>query len=726
MKFICFLAIMISMLLSGLAAAEAKRPKVGLVLSGGGARGGAHIGVLRALERLRVPVDMVVGTSAGAIVGAAYASGMPLSEIENEAAGLHTTLLVHDVTRTDLSLRQRDDERLRLLGPEVGIGRHGLQLPKGVVAGVSLEALLRRLTVRQREESFDALPIPFRAVATDLALAQPVIIDQGSLAGAIRASMAIPGLVTPVERDGRLLVDGGLVRNLPVDIARAMGAEIIIAVNIGTPLQPREQLGSLLTVSEQMVRMLTTTNTAQSLRELTSFDILITPDLGDLPTGAFDRLLESVGAGEQAAMAMAQALAPLRVSPEAYAEFTARREVAPPSRPVVAGIEVSGARTVNPEAVRAAFDQAPGTPFDPALAEADMRRLYARGDFERVSYFLDRDVNGRQVLHAEVSEKSWGPHYLRAGFGLASDFRGDAQFDLALAHRMGNINALGGEWRNLLQTGRTDRFASELYQPFDLAQRRFGVLEADTVRDPFDLYVGEQRVGRYRRIRSSVSAALGARLGADAEVRIGWSQGRARMATQTGIVPGEAILPPSNVSGATARLRFDTLDSLRFPREGQAVDLRLFKGDGGELDYTRIDLSAQAATSRGNHTLRFAFTGSHLEIDGRPPAYELGQLGGFLRLSGYRAGEFTGTDERLARLVYSYRITGPGLFDGSYLGMSSEFGRIRDILDNPAARSTLRSNAVFVGTDTALGPLYLGYGRARHGRNALYLFLGIP
>lgn len=726
MKSLCSLLILVA-LLQPAAAAEAPRPKVGLVLSGGGARGGAHIGVLRVLEEMRIPVDVVVGTSAGAIVGASYASGMPLREIEREAAGLHTALLVHDVARSDLSPRQKEDERLKLLGPEVGVGRHGLQLPKGVVAGVSLEAVLRRLTARQQDDSFDALPIPFRAVATDLALARPVVIDRGSLAGAIRASMAIPGLVTPVERDGRLLVDGGLVRNLPVDVARSLGAEVIIAVNIGTPLQTRAELGSLLTVSEQMVRMLTTTNTAQSLQELDGRDILITPELGDLPTGAFDRLLEAAGAGERAARAMAPALARLQVDPDTYAAFAARRTVGPQARPLLAGIEVTGAQRVHPDTVRAAFDLPPGATFDPARAEAGVRRLYAHGDFERINYFLDRDAAGRQVLHADVTEKSWGPHYLRAGFGLASDFRGDAQFDLLLAHRMGSINALGGEWRNLLRTGRTDRFRSELYQPFDAAQRGFGVLEAETLRDPFDLYVGEQRVGRYRRIRSNLSASLGLRLGPDTEVRVGLSRGRARMATQTGIVPGEAILPPSDVNGATARLRFDTLDSLRFPRTGQAVDLRLFKATGGDTPaYTRADLSAQAAVSGGNHTLRAALEASHLDFAGLPPAYELSQLGGFLRLSGYRTGEFTGTGERLARLVYSYRIAGPGLFDGAYVGVSSEFGRISDILDNPAARSTLRSNAVFIGADTPLGPLYLGYGRARHARDAVYLFLGLP
>ncbi|GGC57860.1 patatin-like phospholipase family protein [Undibacterium terreum] len=246
----------------------AVRPKVALVLSGGGARGGAHIGVLKALEELRVPVDIVVGTSAGAIVGAAYASGMPLADIEREMQSLSTASLFHDVDRRSLSVARKTDDEGSYVGPEFGIDANGISLPMGAVSGVALEAVLRRLTARQASENFDRLPIPFRAIATDAASGEMVVLAQGNLALAVRASMAIPAVLTPVEIDGRLLVDGGLSRNLPVDVARALGADIIIAVNIGTPLLKREEIKSVLSMSNQMTRMLTASNVRHSLAEL--------------------------------------------------------------------------------------------------------------------------------------------------------------------------------------------------------------------------------------------------------------------------------------------------------------------------------------------------------------------------------------------------------------------------------------------------------------------------
>ena len=227
-------------------AADNARARIGLVLSGGGARGGAHIGVLRVLEELRVPVDVIVGTSAGSIVGAAYASGLPLPAIEEEMKGLSTGALFRDSRRADEPYRHKVDDGTNFIGPEVGVRADGLALPKGAVAGVSLEAVLRRLTRRQAHTEFDRLPVPFRAVATDLATGEMVVLSEGSLTQAIRASMAVPGAVTPVEIDGRLLVDGGLTRNLPVDLARQLGADVVIAVNVGTPQLNREVISSIL------------------------------------------------------------------------------------------------------------------------------------------------------------------------------------------------------------------------------------------------------------------------------------------------------------------------------------------------------------------------------------------------------------------------------------------------------------------------------------------------
>ena len=464
------------------------RPKIGLVLSGGGARGGAHLGVLKVLQELRVSVDVIVGTSAGSIIGAAYASGMPLDELEADLRPLSTALLFRDVRRDDLSMRGKAEEQYNYIGPEVGLTPEGVSLPKGAVSGVSLEAVLRQLTARQKNPEFDRLPIPFRAVATDLSTAEMVVLDRGSLTAAVRASMALPAAVNPVEIDGRLLVDGGVSRNLPVDVARALGAQVIIAVNIGTPLQTREQIRSLLGVTDQMMRIVTAQNVRQSLSELGPDDVLISPELGNLGTADFDRLLEAAGAGEHAARAVADRLQRYRVDEARYAQWEWQRLSPQPGYARVDAVDIRGTRVVNPEAVRAMLRLQPGQTFDAEQLDADLRRLYATGDFESVSYALADQADGGKALTVQATEKSWGPSYLRVGLGLSSDFSGNAYFNLLLAHRRTWLNPLGAEWRNELQTGHVDRLATEWFQPLNVQRSFFVSAQGEARREPFDIF----------------------------------------------------------------------------------------------------------------------------------------------------------------------------------------------------------------------------------------------
>jgi NTE family protein len=707
-----------------------ERPRIGLVLSGGGARGGAHLGVLKVLQELQVPVDVVVGTSAGAIIGAAYASGMPLAEIEAEMRPLHTATLFRDIDRSDLPVRRKADDVHNYIGPEVGINAAGLALPKGAVAGVSLEAVLRRLTARQHDEDFDRLPVRFRAVASDVTTAEMVVLGRGSLATAIRASMALPAIVNPVEVDGRLLVDGGVSRNLPVDVARALGADVVIAVNIGTPLLRRDELTSLLSVSEQMVRVLTAKNVNQSLQELGPQDVLITPELGSVTTADFDHLFEAASAGEKAARAAAGQLARWRVDASAYAALELRRITGPGAAPRVDEVRIVGLQRANPDAVRAALSIQPGDAFDAAAADADMRRLYASGDFERVSYHLGDSPAGGQVVTVDLSEKAWGPNYLRFGLELSSDFDGNSHFNLLLAHRRAWLNRLGAEWHNTLQIGRVDRLRTEWHQPLEASHQLFATTHAEVDREPFDLYVDGERIGRYKREQAMLGLGAGWAMGHAGELRASLLRGHVRLGNDTGFIPGHALVAPASLAGVSTRLRLDTLDSLRFPREGVLVDARYFHslpGLGADDRYDKLEYTLQGALSRGAHTLRAAAFGTLAARGTALPNYELAQLGGFLRLSGYRTNEFLGTSARLARLVYAYRITTPGLLDGVHLGLSAEAGRVSDaVLSAAAQHGTLRSNAVFLAADTPVGPVYLGLGRASGGRSALYLYLGMP
>ncbi|HEY0820533.1 MAG TPA: patatin-like phospholipase family protein [Rhizobacter sp.] len=710
----------------------AARPQVALVLSGGGARGGAHIGVLKALEELRVPVDMIVGTSAGSIVGAAYASGMPLAEIEREMKGLSTASLFRDVAREEAPYRRKVDDGYNYIGPEIGLSTSGLALPKGAVAGVSLEAVLRRLTRYQTSPNFDRLPIRFRAVATDIGNAEMVVIDHGPLALAARASMAIPGAVNPVEIDGRLLVDGGLKRNLPVDVARRMGADVVIAVNIGTPLLERERITSLLTVTDQVLRIITEENVMQSVRELTPRDLLITPELADITSADFDRLSDAARRGEAATRAMAGQLAALALSPDDYAALGRQRALAPGDTALMVDeVRVVGTRAVNPDVVLAAMDTQPGTPFDADRLDRDLKRIYSRGDFESVNYSLVNEPGTGRVLLVEVNEKSWGPHYLRVGLTLSSTFRGNAFFNLQASHRATWLNTLGAEWRNDLQLGQVGALRTEWYQPLSTAQRWFVAPRLELQDEPFDVYDDDsrQRVARFRRRTELLGLDVGVPLGTAGEARIGYVRGRLRFGDDTSLVPASLLDGDSRLAGVLTRLRIDKLDNLRFPRSGYAAELRVMAAHtqlGASDTYTKAELFLQGATHTGPHALRAALrAGGNLRADPLPD-YELLQLGGFLNLSGYQNGQLLGREMRFGRLVYNYRLDRPGFFDGMYLGASLEFGRIGDAVAGPERSRLRRSNALYFALDTPLGPLYLAYGVGDGGNRTAYLFLGQP
>ena len=706
------------------------RPRIGVVLSGGGARGGAHLGVLKVMEELRVPVDVIVGTSAGAIVAAAYASGMPLPQIDREMGRLRTEMLFRDGDRTETPLRDKVNDATNYIGPEIGVTAKGLAFPKGMVAGVSIEAVLRQLTVRQRVLDFDRLPIRFRAIATDLTTSEMVVLDKGSLAVAVRASMAIPAVVDPVELDGRLLVDGGLSRNLPVDVARALGADVIIAVNIGTPLRKRSEIRGILTVSDQISRILTANNVNQSLKELGPRDVLITPDLGTVETGDFDRLSEAAAFGEVAARAAAAELARYSLDAPAYATWHTAREAEPAAqRARIDAVRVRGTRIVNPEVIASAIRTLAGADLDPQVADEDLKRIYARGFFERVSYSLSDDPALGRVLTADVAEKSWGPNYLRFGLGLSSDLSGDSFFSLVATHRWTWLNSLGAEWRNDLQIGHTDRLATEFYQPLTDAQRVFVALHAENSREPFDLYLNGSRLARYRRATYGAGIDLGVPLGTFGEARIGWVRGRLKLTNDTSFFAGSALVPPTQMGALDARVRLDTLDNLRFPRAGYAADVQVYASRqklGATDNYTRFSASFNSALSSGAHSVQLGLRAARSLGNKDLPDYELFALGGFLQLSGYRTGELLGREMGFGRLVYNYRVSTPGLLDGAYVGVSLEAGRIGDKLNSAATASSHRGASLYFAFDTPLGPVYLAYGRSDGGNQSVYFFVGQP
>lgn len=709
-------------------ASSSARPRIGLVLSGGGARGAAHIGVLKVLEELRVPITCITGTSMGSIVGAGYASGTSIAEMEQIVAGMSAEALFHEQPpRFEQSMRRKADDHINYVGPEIGIRGKEILLPKGLVSGVQLETVLRRLSKARGYYDFDRLPIPFRAVATDIVTGEAVVLRSGELAGAMRASMSVPGAFAPARIGGHTLLDGGLVRNLPVDVARDMCADVVIAVNLGSPLLKEDEVGSILGVTQQMVNILTEQNVQKSLSELTANDVLLTPDLEGFSASDFNKLPQIVTRGEEVARAAREQLSRFSIPEAEYARLR-ERQSAPPATMTgsAAEIRVENLSRVNAKAVQAMMDTRVGEPLEVDTIDHDMQRIYGTGDFEHVGYRLSQEQE-TNILDIEALEKSWGPDYLRFGLTLSSDFSGDAFFNLLGSYRQTWLNSLGAEWRTDAQVGRTSAFVTEFYQPLDVTGLFFVAPRAEFTREPIDLFLDGDRIARYDVRSGNAGVDLGLQVTRWGEARLGILWGTLNADLDT----GPEVLSPTTLDhvqqGAfTAQLKFDQLDSVTLPRRGFSANASFYSSEdalGADESYAKWDADFLGAYSFGEHTVQLALEGSGT-VRGTRPRYDQSSLGGFLRLSGLRTFELYGDEMRLGRLVYQHRLARQSLLEGMYIGLSVEAGQVREPVVAGNRTDMLTGGSIFLAMDTLLGPVYIAYGIAEGGSQSAYFLLG--
>jgi NTE family protein len=717
-----------------LAAESAPKPpgtglRIGLALSGGGARGLAHIGVLKVLEELRVPVHCVTGASIGAIVGGAYASGSPAARLETIVRATDWNQVFTDrPPREEISSRRKEDDYKTLFAPEFGVKNSGLVLPKGIIAGVSIEAFMRALTEPSIEiNDFQRLPIPFRAVAADIETGEAVVLDRGNVAQAMRASMAVPGVIAPVEIGGRLLVDGGIANNLPIDEARRLCADVVIAVNISTPPLKREEINSALAVSLQLLNFLGKQTVDRQLASLTPRDVLIAPDLGDISAGSFERSGDAIRVGESAARGMVDALARYSLPPEQYAALRSQQVAETKGLGTVDEIRFEGLQRTNPEVLRSLVQSKPGEPLTQEKIGADLRRIYGRGDFESIDYRIMEEP-GTRIMVIQPREKSWGPDYLRFGVGLASDFHGENPFSALVSYRKTWLNRLGGEWLNEVQVGRVSRLFSEFYQPVDERGRTFVAPYGSIGQTTRPVFVGEDRVAQYNVDEGRVGLDAGVVIGTLGEARIGalWRRVNAKVET------GSPVLPTLEETTAGPRLRFfaDQLDHAFFARSGYHAAASAYAADesfGSNRNYKRLEASLNGVMSLGAHTLNLTASGG-TDLNTDMPAYETFTLGGPLRLSGYRIDEFSGRQMAFGRLMYYNRaVPLPDILgSGVYIGGSLEAGQMKDRFDGRSSAGTIWSGSIFLAADTFLGPAYFGLGAGEAGRWSLYLLLGVP
>ena len=736
-----------------------RRLRVGLVLSGGGARGLSHVGVLKVLERERVPIDAIAGTSMGAIIGGLYASGLGAEALERELLALDwDALFATRIRRESLAQRRKEEDFEISPAIEVGIGRDSGEpmLPLSSVSSRGLELLLRRFTLPVRQaRDFDALPIPFRAVATDMESGQAVVFRDGDLAQVLRASMSVPGVFPPTEVGGRILGDGGLVNNLPIDVARAMGVDVVIAVNIGTPLSGRDSLGTVVGLTAQMINILTEQNVQRSLATLRSGrDLLIAPDLGKLSSGDFNRARELVERGERHAAALREALRPLSLDAVAWqAHRDQRAAVLATSHPPapITSMRFEGADISHPEHFAGILSSQPGRPFEVAAAERDSRALASTGDYLHADYRVEDLPAGTGLVYV-LHEKPWGPNYFGLGLDLQSDFAGRGEFNIKLAHNRHWLNASGGEWRNRLQIGSVPRWYSEWYQPLgeqrSLRSDWFFSLAADVERRRMSAYAdlapGQSAqdlpmTGRYIRGKATLTSDFGQPWGRWGEWRLGAIAEALRIdpeilagASEAG---GPALTLHSREWGLRAGLVVDQLDHASFPRRGWRLKLQgvvgrrsLSTGDErqGEAAFRRIELDANSVHSLDRLTLdaSLKFRQAHQQRSLGPAQYS---LGGFHNLSGYQADQLSGNQILLGRAMVTMRLNQqPVLTRGFFAGATLEAGNARTEPGSVRLGELRWGTSLFLGADTGMGPLYFGVTWAPLGSAGLYLLLGRP
>jgi NTE family protein len=712
-------------------AQAAQRPRIGLVLGGGGARGGAHIGVLEVLEELRIPVDCVAGTSMGALVGGAYAAGIPPAQMREKIGATDWSAIFDDSAgRDEVDLRHKhlDDRFFSAL--EFGVGPGGLRYREGAVAGQKIKLFFNSLVRSEAgDRNIEELGLPLTLIATDIGTGGRVAMRTGNLTSAMRASMSVPGVMTPIVREGRKLVDGGLVDNVPIqEVRERCGAEAVIAINVGSPLSKPEEVGGLLSVVGQMVNLLTEQNVATSLKLLGPKDVYMRPELGDITAASFDRQLEAAAIGRATALAHAEALRRYSVAPAEYEAW--RNRLQAPVRMAEARIDeiqVGETRYVNRSTVREALAQKEGEPLDVAKLDRDLIRIYSGGDLQTIDYSV---VNEREkrILRVTPIEKPLGPDYVRFGLNLYSDFRGDARYNVRGLFRRTWLNTLGGEFLAGGQIGSEQRIFAELYQPVEPRQVWFVRAYLNGVYDLVPVYSGGDKVAEYRATNIEASAETGFNLGIYGQARAGWVERKTKAELETGdpiLAEGEQRL-----GGARATLAIDTYDYAFFPTRGYKVDAEAFEAQrvsSGTDKYGTASLRLGGAWSIRDVILVGAAEWGR-STHGTLPLSDLFVLGGPRRLSGFGNGQMRGDDMAYGRFEAQYKLTKPIPLLGLQViaGVMAETGRMKQLVTEPALSGWQQSYGVYLAANSAFGPIYLGYSDAKNGKGRFYFFIGTP
>lgn len=735
MRYISSLLFIVSLVCSLLAHGQ-ERKKIGLVLSGGGAKGSAHVGVLKVLEQHNIPVDYIVGTSIGAYVAGMYALGYSAADIEKIMLNLPWDDGYSDaIPRESLQFMDKQLRDKYNLGVRLGFSDGEFKVPHGLLLGQSAYQILRQSTdTIEYFDNFDELAIPYRAVASDIATAQAVILSSGSINQAMKASAAVPGIVAAVEIDGRMLVDGGITNNMPIDVVKQMGADVVIAVDIGSPLSDQSQLTSTVAVLNQLSTILTN-NTSLAQKALLSEerDILIRPAIDDLSTTDWSILPVALELGEEEALEHLSKLTALSISEQEYQNhITAKQDRSAkwfntlPKN--IIEIQYKNSSKVNQRIISQHFDVSLNEPISKEALDLAIDRVYALDKFEQVSVeFIDTD-EGR-ILQLYTKEKSWGPNYFDFGFSLKTDFSSRSITSLNMAYKLTDVTSNGGQWLNELELGWETLFATEFYQPLDKEQQFYALARAEYAQDKWEK-TNKRRVEITNKY-GLVKLGTGINYSDNGIIELGFVGEKGDLSLDIETVGDYDY----DSYGGYAKFAYDSLNSINFPTSGGKFTAQVFWREDTYSPYltpreddtsVEVKIDWRGAFSVRGHSFLGIASLATVENDSDFTVH-VSELGGFLNLSGYQEDGLIGAHKVFAAVAYQYNL-GREVPGGSglpiYLGTSIEAGNVWQVNENIKLDDLITSGSLYLGTDTSFGPAVIGLGFASDGESTVFLSLG--
>ena len=719
MVFILLLLLLPGALRAQQNAAARPRPKIGVALEGGGAMGLAHIGVLKWFEEHHIPVDYVAGTSMGGLVGGFYATGMSPDELKTLIEGMDWRKILGDRTPyEDLSFRRKEDQRAYPNSLIFGL-RGGLRLPAGLNAGHQIGLIIDRMTLSYDEvPSFDALPVPFRCVATDLVSGKSYVFKDGSLAVALRATMSIPGAFSPV-RDGKaVFVDGGLLNNLPTDVVRQMGAEIVIAVHLESAPADAKDIQSVFGVLNHSVRVVLEEN---ELRSLAQADAVVSVPLSEYNTLDYAKSSQIMKRGYEAANARARLLEAFALSDADWQEHQQAREARKRSDvPTPQFIEIEGTNAHEATDVTRYVKRFQDKPVNPAKLDEVLTRLTGVGRYDSAGYRLI-EKNGQTGLLVQVVEKNYAPPMFQTAFEVDGSQSGNVDFTAGTRFTFMDVAGFRSEWRTDILLGNTYGIQTELFRPLRAESRWFFAPHADASDTTFQIYAKNDPLADYRIYRINIGGDVGYSFGRFSELRVGYQVG----SLNTKLRLGAPEIPSVAGRVGQTRLRYllDHTDDPVIPRRGFSAEtnFRWFDqspGANGAMDlklgfFQPIARSASLfLQSEGGTTFGTTSTGV-------PQFF----FGGPVRLSAYGQNEFQGNQYYLFRAGFlrDLLILPPFLGKKVYAVGAYEIGKMYGLTTGSDLPDDVAAGFL---AETALGPFFIGGSVGDSGHRKWFFQLG--